>query len=134
MQSCICISNNVNNKCHNPFLGYSQIIIFSFLPTKKKKKLKQCRLNGTVLLLPCACRDSEEEDFKCFFSALSLHPTCPQNPDTSHPHPATINTSHALINGETEDPCPPHPDEKQKTHAPVTMPYACMVNLSPGCL
>jgi len=59
-------------------------------------------LNGTILL-PCACRGREEEDFKSPFPAqllLLYHPTCPRNPTLPIP---TIPCHHDEGRGR---PCP----------------------------
>jgi hypothetical protein len=51
--------------------------LFSFSSKTKKKERKkennpkQCCFS-TVLLLPCACRGREEEDFKSLFPAILL--------------------------------------------------------------
>jgi hypothetical protein len=46
-------------------------ITFPFLQKKKKTHRNSVILNDIVLLLPCACKGREKEDFKSFLS-LSL--------------------------------------------------------------
>jgi len=78
---------------------------FLFLETKKKKKKKLhgAVLNGTVqVLLPCACRGREEEDFKSLFPAillLSLSTPLAQKSRMTHTHTYTTIpcNSHATM-------------------------------------
>jgi hypothetical protein len=78
------------------FLVIPKFISFS----SKKKAGHGAILNDPVhVLLPCACKGREEEDFKSPFPTqllLLYLPTC-----------LTTYTTHTLINGETGDPCPP---------------------------
>jgi hypothetical protein len=99
---------------HNPFLGYSPNVFQSLL---KKKAGHGAVVNGTVhVLLPCACRGSEEEDFKNPFPAqllLLYQPTCPINPALPIP---TIPCHHDEGRGR---PCPAAATQ-EPSH--VTMP------------
>jgi hypothetical protein len=76
-------------------------------------------LNGTVLLLFCACRGREEEDFKLFFLLSLSFPRLDHSPNTTHTlsYLTTINATHASL--------PYHCDEEKKEHHALQRPSCC---------
>jgi len=76
-----CLQWFSQDSCHNPFLGSSQLH-FLFL---KKKTLKQCCFERHCSPSSLRMQRQGRRRFLKFFPTLSLHPTCPQNPDIAIP-------------------------------------------------